>query len=232
MGHTMPPGADSPTHTRPILDPYFAPTSHFARHAEVNGVVAWRAGEVPRTAYEGFRVVDRRRYPELAGVAAAAAVEARRLRLRRVCGERGFEHPFQAAAWIGERVVRVEEGSEWPVVADRDAWRLYRGRWDTHAVMERRTPAAPGRAVSPGEILRALLRQHGITQAEFAERLGRPVQVISEIMNGKKAITADTALDFEQVLGIGAQFWCHLQADHALAKARMRRNQGSVGTLT
>lgn len=161
-----------------------------------NGVTSWWVGEVPRTAYEGFRVVDSRRYPDLADVAAAAAVEARRLRLRRVCGER--------------------------VVADRDAWRLYRGRWDTHAVME------PDRAVSPGEILRALLRQHGITQAEFAEQLGRPVQVISEIVNGKKAITADTALDFERVLGIGAQFWCHLQADHALALARIRRGQGSA----
>jgi len=99
-------------------------------------------------------------------------------------------------------------------------------------MLARRVYVVAGRTMSPGEILRAVLVQHGITQAEFAEQLGRPAAVISEIVNGKKAITADTALDFERVLGVDAQFWCHLQADHALAQARMRRSQGSTQAIS
>lgn len=59
----------------------------------------------------------------------------------------------------------------------------------------------------PGETLRELLEERGMTQADLAERAGRPRKTINEIMQGKAAITPETALQFELVLGIPASFW-------------------------
>jgi len=46
-----------------------------------------------------------------------------------------------------------------------------------------------------------------MTQAELAERMGRPLKTINEIVAGKAAITSDTALQLEKVLGVPASFW-------------------------
>jgi len=62
-----------------------------------------------------------------------------------------------------------------------------------------------------------------MTQKELAELMGRPYQVISEIVRDKKRITAETALDLEQALGIPAHLWLNLEADYQLTKARLRR---------
>jgi addiction module HigA family antidote len=78
-------------------------------------------------------------------------------------------------------------------------------------------------SVHPGQILREALQARGLTQAALAEMLRRPPQAISEIVGGKKAITADTALDLQQGLGISAEFWVHAQAEHDLWAARRRR---------
>ena len=59
----------------------------------------------------------------------------------------------------------------------------------------------------------------GMSQAELARRMGRPVQAISEIVNGIKSITPDTALQLEQVLGVPAQIWTGLEAEYQLTKA-------------
>ena len=57
----------------------------------------------------------------------------------------------------------------------------------------------PNYAVRPGETLRETLDFLGMTQAELAERTGRPKKTICEIISGKTAITAETALQFERV---------------------------------
>jgi addiction module HigA family antidote len=63
-------------------------------------------------------------------------------------------------------------------------------------------------AVSPpGETLRDVLEERSISQRELATRMGRPEKTISEIVNGKASITADTALQLELVLDIPAAFW-------------------------
>lgn len=59
----------------------------------------------------------------------------------------------------------------------------------------------------PGDTLREILRERGLTQAELATRMGRPKKTVSEIINGKAAITVDTALQLELVLGVPAAFW-------------------------
>ena len=59
----------------------------------------------------------------------------------------------------------------------------------------------------PGSTLQDVLDMHGISQAELAERTGRPKKTINEIIQGKAAITPETALQLELVLKVPAQFW-------------------------
>ena len=66
---------------------------------------------------------------------------------------------------------------------------------------------APSSVSPPGETLAELLDEKGISQAELAMRMGRPRKTISEIVNGKAAITNDTALQLELVTGVSANFW-------------------------
>jgi HTH-type transcriptional regulator/antitoxin HigA len=59
----------------------------------------------------------------------------------------------------------------------------------------------------PGETLLDTLETLGMTQAELANRTGRPKKTINEIVQGKAAITSETALQLELVLGVPATFW-------------------------
>ena len=76
--------------------------------------------------------------------------------------------------------------------------------------------------IPPGETLAEELEVRGMTQKELAARLGRPAQVINEIIRGKKAITPDTAIGLAKVLGIEAQFWTNLEANYQMTLARER----------
>ena len=75
-------------------------------------------------------------------------------------------------------------------------------------------------AVSPGELLAEELEVRGMTQGELAAQMGRPRQAISAIIHGKKAITAETALQLEDALGIAAHLWIGLEGRYRLALAR------------
>ena len=77
-------------------------------------------------------------------------------------------------------------------------------------------------AIPPGETLAEEIEERGMTQRELAARLGRPPQVVNEIINGKKAITPDTAIGLAKVLGIEAQFWINLEADYQMTLALLR----------
>jgi addiction module HigA family antidote len=77
-------------------------------------------------------------------------------------------------------------------------------------------------AVHPGELLAEELAVRGLTQKQLAEGMGRPAQAINEIIRGRTAITAETALQLEHALGTPARFWLNLQAAHDLAGARQR----------
>lgn len=56
----------------------------------------------------------------------------------------------------------------------------------------------------PGQLLEEELAARGMTQKDLAEKMGRPPQAINEIIRSKKALTAVTALQLEQALGIPA----------------------------
>lgn len=81
-------------------------------------------------------------------------------------------------------------------------------------------------AIPPGEYLEEVLEDAEISQAELARRMGRPPQAINEIVKGEKAITPDTALQLEQVLGVSAQIWSNLEAEFRLILAKQQLYAG------
>lgn len=60
---------------------------------------------------------------------------------------------------------------------------------------------------APGETLEEILEERGMTQAALARRMDRPLKTINEIIRGKAAITPESALQLERVLGVSATFW-------------------------
>ncbi len=90
---------------------------------------------------------------------------------------------------------------------------------------DERLTFSPDYAVPPGETLREVLDELGMTQAELAERTGRPSKTISQIVNGKKAITPKTAIEFERALGVPARFWMSREANYQTTKARLAEGQ-------
>jgi HTH-type transcriptional regulator/antitoxin HigA len=81
-------------------------------------------------------------------------------------------------------------------------------------------------AVSPpGETLQETIDALQMSQAELAERMGRPKKTINEIIKGKAAITADTALQLEMVLGVPASFWSNRERLYRENLARRQDNE-------
>jgi len=75
--------------------------------------------------------------------------------------------------------------------------------------------------VHPGEILlEEFLKPMDISQNRLARAMGVPPRRINEIVHGKCAVTADTALRLSRALGTTEQFWMGLQADYDLEEAR------------
>ncbi len=72
----------------------------------------------------------------------------------------------------------------------------------------------PTIAIKPGEFLKEALGDLGMSQTEFSERINRPQKTVNEIISGKTAITAETALQFEKVLNIPAHYWSNLQTQY------------------
>lgn len=85
------------------------------------------------------------------------------------------------------------------------------------------TTYAPAEVFPPGEYLRDELEERGWTVTEFAEIIGRPVQVVSEILNGKKEITTETAVALGDALGTTAELWLNLQTNFRLFEQRTRQ---------
>lgn len=75
--------------------------------------------------------------------------------------------------------------------------------------------------IPPGEILyEEFMQPLGISMNALARDLDVPPNRISEIVNGKRAVTADTALRLARYFGTGAELWLNLQTDYELRIAR------------
>jgi addiction module HigA family antidote len=71
------------------------------------------------------------------------------------------------------------------------------------------------RPVTPGELLlEEFLKPMGISQYRLAMEIGVPAQRISEIVAGKRAVTADTDLRFCRFFGLSNGYWLRAQAAH------------------
>lgn len=89
----------------------------------------------------------------------------------------------------------------------------------------------------PGEmLLEEFLKPLGLTQVALAERIGVSYPRVNELVHGKRAMTPDTALRLERLLGVEAQFWMNLQmawdlyhAAHAASAKEIRRIQRLPG---
>lgn len=83
----------------------------------------------------------------------------------------------------------------------------------------------PDSVSSPGETLLETLNTLEMSQADLARRMGRPVKTMNEIIQGKAAITAETALQLEQVLHVPASFWLNREQNYREALARLAEEQ-------
>ncbi len=74
--------------------------------------------------------------------------------------------------------------------------------------------------IHPGEILlEEFLHPLGLSQYRLAKGISVPPRRINEIVHGKRAVTADTALRLGRFFGTTAQFWINLQSRHDLEVA-------------
>ena len=77
--------------------------------------------------------------------------------------------------------------------------------------------------ITPGEILREdFMEPMGLSINRLARDIVVPPNRISEIVNGKRAITADTALRLQRYFRVEAQFWLNLQSEHALRMVKRK----------
>jgi addiction module HigA family antidote len=77
-------------------------------------------------------------------------------------------------------------------------------------------------AIHPGEHLAEELKELGMSAAELARKLDVPTNRITGILNGQRAITADTALRLAHFFGTSAGFWLNLQSLYELRIAQKK----------
>jgi addiction module HigA family antidote len=90
--------------------------------------------------------------------------------------------------------------------------------------MSHRNEYAPDVVSAPGSTLLDLLNERGMSQAELAARAGRPLKTINEIVKGKAAITPETAIQLERVIGVPASFWNNREAQYRESMARRKQH--------
>lgn len=73
----------------------------------------------------------------------------------------------------------------------------------------------PAEVFPPGDYIKGELEERGWTQAELADIMGRPVQLINEIIAAKRGITPETAKGLGAAFGNGAQTWLNLEAAYS-----------------
>jgi len=77
-------------------------------------------------------------------------------------------------------------------------------------------------AIHPGEHLAEELNELGISAAAFSRQIGVPTNRITQILNGRRSITGDTALRLAHFFGASAEFWLNLQSLYEIRLARQK----------
>ena len=88
-------------------------------------------------------------------------------------------------------------------------------------------------AIHPGEHLAEELRELGMSAASLARQLDVPTNRITSILNGRRAVTGDTALRLAHFFGTSTEFWLNLQKLYELRLAEEKIGTGirSLPTL-
>lgn len=92
----------------------------------------------------------------------------------------------------------------------------------------RQNTYSPETVSAPGESLRKALFAVGLSQTDFAARLGKTDKYVSELMNGKAPITPETAIHLERVLGTPASYWNNRERTYREWLARQKAAQELV----
>jgi addiction module HigA family antidote len=85
-------------------------------------------------------------------------------------------------------------------------------------------------AIHPGEHLGEELNELGMSAAELARKLAVPTNRITQVLNGQRAITGDTALRLAHFFGTTAEFWLNLQSLYEIRLAEQKAGK-SIKTL-
>ena len=76
----------------------------------------------------------------------------------------------------------------------------------------------PAQVFPPGEFIQEELEARAWTQTDLAEIVGCHQRVITELINGKRAISPETAKGLGEAFGTGAQFWMNIGSAYQLAR--------------
>jgi addiction module HigA family antidote len=79
-----------------------------------------------------------------------------------------------------------------------------------------------GTPIHPGKILRDELKEVRVSAAELARLIGVPANRVSQIIAGKRAVSADTALRLGRYFGTSPEFWMNQQKAYELDLARQK----------
>ncbi|BDX37692.1 addiction module antidote protein, HigA family [Tenuifilaceae bacterium CYCD] len=80
----------------------------------------------------------------------------------------------------------------------------------------------PHIATHPGEVLKDEIDAREMNYKDFAFQIGMQPTMLSEIMNGKRSVTADIAILLEKALDISAKYWMDLQSQFEIDEARIK----------
>jgi len=77
-------------------------------------------------------------------------------------------------------------------------------------------------AIHPGEHLAEELKEMGMSAAELARQIQVPTNRMTQILNGRRSITGDTALRLAHFFGMSAEFWLNLQGIYEIRLAKKK----------
>jgi antitoxin HigA-1 len=126
---------------------------------------------------------------------------------------------------------RIRINNQWRTCLEwlEDAPSAHR-TWRSLIIMRRDIMART--AVRPGEHLAEELKELGMSAAELARQLDVPTNRVTAILNGRRAITGDTALRLAHFFGTTAEFWLHLQSRFELRVAQKKAGKSIRGLPT
>jgi addiction module HigA family antidote len=101
-------------------------------------------------------------------------------------------------------------------VAERGEWSIERGDSGLPLTGEKM------KAIHPGEHLAEELREMDMSAAELSRQLKVPTNRVTQILNGRRSITGDTALRLAHFFGTSAEFWLNLQSLYEIRLAQQK----------